>query len=468
MNTYLLVLAIALPLLGLLYATGILQKMLRFIYGDFTKSELNKFLLYGSLFFFIIGVYWLLRCVKDSIFNAFVGSEYTMLAKLVSLVVVFPLVMGYSYLVDKFPRQKLFYAMSAIYASIFFVVSFLLNNESFGMYAPAADRWAMLGWVSYVMIESFGSLMVVLFFSFMADTTTPESGKKGFFVTATFAQVGAILGSLMVSQGAGCLGVHRMVAIAGAAVLLIPFIVAFIMWAIPQSEFVGYQAKGSGKHADAANKKSKPGFVEGIKLMLSQPYLLGIFVVVWAFEVVVTIFDLQFKILIKEFAAGNPEVFAAYSGDFGVYVSALALISLLFGIGKIGRKIGLTLSLALMPVLMVTNIIFMSVTPVLAVVFWVMVASKGINYALGQPSKEQLFIPTSRDAKYKSKTWVDMFGSRFSKATGASLKLVQSAMGWGFLFLMGSSLVICVAWLFISLFLGRKHKEAVANNEVVC
>lgn len=460
MDMYLMI-GVTLAVLGLGYATGLLQAALRFVYGDFEPAERNKFLLYGSLFFFIIGVYWLLRCVKDSVFNAFVGSEYTMIAKMVSLVVVFPLVMGYSYLVDKFPRQRLFYAMSTIYAGLFFVLAMLLGNESFGMYADETGRWSLLGWTTYIAIESFGSLMVVLFYSFMADTTTPQQGKKGYFITATFAQIGAIFGSGLVQMGSCALGVHRIVGIGGIATLLIIPIVRFIMWAIPASEFEGYKTK-------TKEKKTKPGFTEGLKLMLTQPYLLGIFVVVAAFEIVATIFDLQFKILIAEFAAGDASVFASYSGGFGVYVSTLALLSLLLGIGKIGRKIGITMSLALMPLLMITNIVVLKVSPVLSVVFWIMVASKGINYALGQPSKEQLFIPTTKDSKYKAKTWVDMFGSRFSKATGSGIKLVQTMLGLGSFFLLGTSAMICVVWFIFAMYLGKTNTHAVDNNEVVC
>lgn len=467
--------------LGVAYATGLLQKAFRFIYGDFTPSELKKFLLYGLLICIIIGVYWELRCVKDAIFSGFVDAKETWKAKWLSLLVVFPLVTIYSYLVDLFPRQKLFYAVAGIYAATFLVIAYFVGNPDWGLYAPKDARWGLLGWTAYVAIESFGTLMVALFYSFMADTTTPESGKKGYFVTSTLAQVGAIAGSYAVASK--CADVNMLLVYAGLIIALIPALVWFIIRVIPKEEFAGYQAKGAHE-ASADKKKPKAGFVEGLKLMLSQPYLLSIFVIISAFEIIVTVFDLQFKILINEFSGGDANKFAAYSGEFGVYLSVLALVSLLFGIGKIGRKIGITLSLALMPVLIGLNILVMtgasvgwlSFVPVITVVFWVQVISKGINYALGQPSKEQLFIPTSKEAKYKSKAWVDMFGSRFSKATGSGIKGVQAAMekagyfsiGASTMFLMGTSFVICLLWFFVAVFAGRKCTNAVERNEVVC
>src|SRR3989339_1367740 len=210
----------------IMYFTGHLQRILVFVYGEFTRSERNKFVSYGVLFFVIIGIYWLLRCIKDPTFSAFVDSKHVWKAKIVSLLVVFPLVAGYNYLVDKFPRHRLFYAMSAIYSAIFLVLWFFVRNECYGLPAAKCDRWALLGWIAYVVIESFGSLMVVLFYSLMADTTTPEAGKKGFFVVATFGQIGNMLGSEFVARASHVVGGETIFLLAaGLIVLCIPALV---------------------------------------------------------------------------------------------------------------------------------------------------------------------------------------------------------------------------------------------------
>lgn len=492
-QTYFIPLTIAIVVgIALAYITGIMERPFRYIYGDMTKAEAKKFLLYGALLFLIIGIYWELRCVKDSIFTAFVSAKSIGWAKIVSLVVVFPLVIGYSWLIDKFSRKHLFYVIAAIYASFFFVMAFLINNEAFGLHAAKENRWALLGWICYVMIESFGTLVVSLFYSFMADTTTPEAGKKAYFITATFAQIGAVLGSYLVQTQSECYGVPTLMTVGGFLTLLIPCFVWFILWVTPKHELEGYQAKASEHDAQ---KKSKPGFVESLKLIVSQPYLLSILFITCAFEIIVTVFDLQFKILIAEFAGDNASKFAGYAGSFGVSMGMLGLYSLLLGLGKVGRKIGITMSLVLMSIIVGVNIVIMTgafmgwlsflgavfgisaATLPLTIVTWVQVASKGVNYALGQPSKEQLFIPTSKDAKYKSKGWIDMFGSRFSKASGSGIQIAQQSLTeWGVLatlgastaFLMGTSFIVCVIWFFVAIYAGKTNQKAVDRNEIVC
>ena len=59
---------------------------------------------------------------------------------------------------------------------------------------------------------------------------------------------------------------------------------------------------------------------------------------------------------------------------------------------------------------------YTAITPL----FWLMVASKAINYALNSPSMKQLYIPTTKDVRYKSQAWIESFGSRGSKAAGSA------------------------------------------------
>ncbi|KKT23981.1 MAG: Plastidic atp adp transporter [candidate division TM6 bacterium GW2011_GWF2_43_87] len=455
---------IATLLLGIvLFFTGHWQRFFSYVYGDFTRNERHKFILYGILYLFIIGIFWLLRCIKNPMFNAFIGARHMWLAKIVSVAVTFPLVVGYSYLVDLFPRHRLFYVMAGIFGGLYAGLWFLIKSPVFGVGAPIDHRWWLLGWFSYVAIESFGSLMVVLFYSLMADTTTPEAGKKGFFVVATFGQIGNMLGSEFVARASHVVGAETIFLLAaGLIVLCIPALVCFINWYIPKEEFAGYQAQGAHTYQE------KTGFAEGLKLMLSQPYMMAIFVIVASFEIVATILDLQFQVLIADYANDNADIYASYMGEFGVWVSLLALSSLFLGIGNIGRKVGLAISLALMPLVMVFNNVAMFVAPSLSVVFWIMVFSKGLNYIFGQPVKEQLYIPVSRDAKYKSKAWVDTFGARLSKAFGSSIVGMLFIAGASVVLTVGATLSVCTIWLFVSLYAGKKHKYAVDRNEIVC
>ena len=100
-----------------------------------------------------------------------------------------------------------------------------------------------------------------------------------------------------------------------------------------------------------------------------------------------------------------------------------------------------------------------------------MVFCKGINYALNQPAKEQLYIPTSKDSKYKSKAWIDMFGSRFSKGVlGSGINSLRPILGSGMFAIISATISFGLIglWSVSAVYIGRKNKEAIKEDKFVC
>ena len=440
-----------------------LKRVAKAWFGDFRRDELYKFLLLSAVFFFTIGVYWLLRITKDSVFKTVVSWDFQPYAKIVSGFVIFPLVIIYGMLADRFPRHRLFYVLTAIYTTLAILFYFLLSHPTIGLDNTLASPYRLVGWFYYIFVESFGSIMGALFWAFAADITTPSSAKRGYFLIALFGQVGSVIFATVVERYVEIVGTASLLGLAVVSISVIPLLVYIMMRTVPRQELQGYQAASS---EDGPKKKN--GIGESIKLVLRQPYLLGIFGVIALFEIIVTIFEFQFKALAVASMPG--EQFTRYIASFSVWVNIVAFLSLLLGIGNIGRRLGLTISLSLLPILVGFNALLMGYFSSLTVAFWVMVSSKAFNYALNHPSKEQLYIPTTYDTKYKSKVFIDMLGSRASKGMGSFINSYKRVLGSQLFVLISTyaSLALCGVWVLIALYLGKKHKKAIENNEYVC
>src|SRR5205085_6816717 len=157
-----------------------LKRIATALWGNFeNKQELKKFLFLASILGLIIGVYWTLRPIKDSQFGFVVGGDYLPYAKILSVFVTVVLVLVYSKLVDLFPRHKVFYGLVSIYAVIAGIFTWFFMDPVIGFanVVPSPDR--IIGWAFYVWVESFGSLIVALFWAITTDITTPESAKRG-------------------------------------------------------------------------------------------------------------------------------------------------------------------------------------------------------------------------------------------------------------------------------------------------
>ncbi|MBA3954508.1 hypothetical protein H0X48_04290 [Candidatus Dependentiae bacterium] len=450
------------------------SSFLRAQFGDFSKEELKKFVRLGVIFALVIGVYWTLRPLKDSIFTSMVHTStdpkliayYIPWAKIVSLILLFPVVILYSKLVERYPRHYMFYALGIIYAIGTLIFGLLFMHPTIGLQNTTGDVWRITGWLWYVFVESYGSLMVALFWAFAADTTTAESAKRGFGLTVMIGQIGSILGpKFLTPLGKNYFGNSGpTVMICGGLILLIVVGIRYFMTVTPADQLVGFHGKNEAK----VEGHQEPGFFEGLKLMITKPYLLGIFGVVAIYEILATIIDFNFKsVALGQFTTEAERSF--YLGDYAVWVNVVAFVCLLLGVSNIQRYLGTTVSLAIMPFIICGMVGLFLIYNNALVLFWIMVTAKAINYALNGPVMKQLYVPTTNDVKYKSQAWIETFGSRSSKASGSGINIISKQLGSAFTPVISVvALALGGLWFFIAVYLGRTHKKAVDNKQVVC
>jgi len=446
---------------------GLLTKVL----GTFeSREEVKKYALLGITFGVLIAAYWALRPMKDGIFQGIVGVDWTPYAKMLSLVVVLGLIGIYGKLVDWLPRHKVFYLLVGVYALGAILFAYFLSHPAYGIPNTVQSPARIIGWLWYVFVESIGTMMVPLFWAFSADVSTADSAKRGFPLIMLCAQFGNIVGPWFLrAKRLGFVNSAPVIAIAGVLLLVVGALIWLFMRVTPKSEF---------HVAPQEDKKEKPGFLEGLKLLLTNGYLLGIFVFLLAFEAVTTIVDFYFKFKVS--AAFPDELMRSdYFATFAVITGLLSFFSLLFGISNIQRKLGMRASLITLPLLMAAGVVIWYCYPVMLVAGLVVVTFKGFNYALNQPSIKQLYIPTSKDTRYKAQAWIEVFGNRGSKTVGSSinaLKLPLSKGPWGEA--AGFSMYLTVAsvasfgllglWILVAFYVSQKYNKAIAENKVVC
>ena len=218
------------------------------------------------------------------------------------------------------------------------------------------------------------------------------------------------------------------------------------------------------------------GFLGGFKLLISHRYLLAMFAVNFIFEVIVTIFDFNFKV-----AASTEFSGVALSNYLSLYGSSVNIVSLscfILGISNITRFCGIGIALAAMPLIVGSALCgFLSVHS-LGFLFFLMVGSKAINYALNGPALKQLYIPTTPDVRFKAEAWIETFGTRASKQIGSlfnmTLAPLQSTLGaaagrsYYLMFSGAFCFPLLGLWLVAAVFLGRSFNRAIHEQQVIC
>lgn len=458
------------------------QWVCRWNFGDFDREELKKFLRMGLIFTLIVGVYWTLRPLKDAVFIQLVNKLCLPYAKTLSLILLVPLVGFYTRLLERFSRNRMLVLMPAVYGILVLAFGAALSvaqappdviaQQSFVPYVATKT----LGFVFYVFVESWGSLMLAgLFWAFATDTTDPTSARRGFPLVYALGQIGGIVlpyevGTLPYRLGLATDALSLF--ILGGLILLIIPCVHYFFRATPQNFVESYQAK----NIVAKEKEKEPGFFEGLKLLMQHKYLLGIFAAISIFEIVVTIFDFNFKV-----AAGTVYSGVALSRYLSLYsssVNSVVLVCLLLGISNITRFLGVSVALAIVPIIIGCALFgFLSVNS-LSFLFFVMVGSKAINYALNGPTLKQLYIPTTHDVRFKAQAWIETFGSRASKEIGSVFNMALAplqatfgtALGRSYYLLLSGCLgfPLLAVWFLAACYVGGAFRKAVREKSVVC
>jgi len=439
-------------------------RIVRLLWGDLSSDELKKFALLGLGFFFFIGSWWPLKTLKDSIFINIVGPIHLPEAKIVSLALFFPLVLLYSKLVDHFSKEKLIYFFIIIYGILGLVLVYFMKHPTIGLANTQTDPYRLLGWCFYLFSESYVSLMLSLYWSFINDITTPEAAKKGYGLIIFGTQFGGLLFTILgnyLSYDAQqyATSAPRIALISISMFFVFGFVVFMLTRLIKREHMTGYVADTQSD----TEKQGSIGFLEGLKLLLTHPYVMGIFALIFFQEFISTLMGFQLSFLAKA-TYQEPGLVNKFLFDFALCVQLVACLFAFVGTSFFQRKLGISVSLIAYPALLGLFIISYIIHPTLQTIFYVMLIAKALGYALNQPAKEMLYIPTSKSIKYKSKAWIDMFGMRFAKAAGSGMNRI---IGMLTTVIGSSALGMIVVWIICASVMGKVFKRAVNDNKLI-
>jgi AAA family ATP:ADP antiporter len=250
----------------------------------------------------------------------------------------------------------------------------------------------------------------------------------------------------------------------------------WMMKKIPGKFLHGYEAVYQVEKEKVKHGESETGIFAGLSMLIKYPYVLGIFCMVYFYEMVTTVLSIM-RVGIAEGASNSMSGTSAYLFEIIFYTHAVGLVISLIGTGTLVRLLGEKWSLILIPI---TSGLFLAYFMSSYIAFCAWCAStqalkvgyiglKAINYAFSQPVRECLYIPTVKEIKFKSKSWIDAFGSKVGKTSGATFSHFAACMGDGAFFSFHAAFfgLITFTWITIAYLLGRRFEDAVSKNEVI-
>ena len=391
-------------------------------------EEVRALLWSFAYFFCLLAGYYILRPLRDEMGVAggvrnlqwlFTGTFVTMLAA----------VPCYGALVARLPRRRF----------IPFVYHFFVANLAvFWLLLWLGVERQLVARVFFVWISVFNLFAVSVFWSFMADIYSSDQAKRLYGFIAAGGSAGALAGPALTIGLVQAIGAANLIIVAAA------LLEAAVLCA------TRLEAKDEARREEHIGG----GALEGLRLVLSRPYVAGILLWVSVLSVAATF--LYFE---------QAEIVAASSSDPAVRTRIFATVDLAVGLltlgvqfvatGKLIQRFGIGPALAMLPLVFMTGFGVLALAPTLAVVISFQALQRTANFAISNPAREALFTVLERDEKYKAKNVIDTVGARGADAVGGWLLTGLRVLGMEARLIAASAIAIAAVGVALSIALGR-------------
>lgn len=446
------------------------------------NSYQRRKLVFISLsYFFVIAANTLFKDLRDSIFISIVGREWIWKIKPISMLVLVPAILFYAVLVDKIRRYQLLYFYTMLYGLIGLMFAYYLGDPLIGIANTDASPTRIFGWLFYFFIEGFTPFIVSVFWAFANSVFAPQEAKENYGYMISCSKLGGMMSAgfgwalFWFTPGAAYVSNFHVVShqllvgVASAALLVIPPVIYLLMKSVPGRYLHGYEAVYKLEKARKKVKEpQKTGMFSGLALLLKWPYIFGIFSMVFFYEISHTVFS-YLRLAFVQKASSNISGISYLLFQQAFFMHLTGLIISFVGTRALLTKLGERYCLMLIPVSVMALFFYFltSHTPYAVLITFILLRS--LNYAFFKPVIESLYIPTLKDVKFKSKSWIDAFGTKFAKTSGSAFNGIVELSNPALFFPLhvGFFAVIAFLWFIVAYILGNRFSRAVENNEVI-
>jgi AAA family ATP:ADP antiporter len=163
----------------------------------------------------------------------------------------------------------------------------------------------------------------------------------------------------------------------------------------------------------------------------------------------------------KKLKKARTPIVNRFYGDFFFFVNLEGLLIQMLVVSRIFKYFGVRAALFVLPVIAFGGYAAIGLIGGVMVLRIAKSAENSMDYSLQNTVKQALFLPTSREAKYKAKAAIDTFFVRFGDAASAAIIFV----GLNVLFFTAKTFalvnvaVIGLLWIPLAVGIAREHKR---------
>lgn len=336
--------------------------------------------------------------------------------------------------------------------TLFFISNLLL------FYLAAMAGLPFIGFFFFVWVGIFSVAMVAQFWSLANDVYPRAAGERLFPIVAIGATAGAPAGAWI----GGTLSAAEWPA-AQLILLTVGLLLAYLALSLVvhfrEIQSARMRAQGQELPLDSGG---------GFSLVFKNPFILGIGIMLLLLNLVNTTGENILSGLVVDAAlAANPggdigPWIGAFYGQFYFYVNIAAFLIQALVVSRIVKRFGIRAVVLALPVVAFGAYGLIGLGVGLTVVRWTKSAENATDYSIMNTAKAMLWLPTTREEKYKAKQAVDTIFVRIGDLGAALIFIVATtALHLSVRSLALFNLGVIALWITVAQWVLRRHRALV-------
>ena len=426
---------------------NLLERLLRRA-CEIEPEEVRATLASFTLVLVLMGSYYILRPVRDAMASDWTDAEVSWLWTFTFFFSAIAVSL-YGAAVARVNVRRLvpgLYGFFALSFALFYVGTQILEDRTL------VDK------SFYVWVSVFSLFHISVFWSFMADTFSQRQSTRLFAFIGAGASVGAIAGPALATLLAGQGNTDPLLLIAAVTIVAT---LPLVMWVqrLKISDLGNTNVAAGQSDFEYIGGNPFAGFAEFIK----NPYLLGIGLFIFLYTAIGSFVYFELKNLMADYSrAERAQIWASVD----LVVNTLTLVIAMFATGRIASRMGLSFTLASVPVVIALGMMMLMAAPAVATVVALQIVRRAGNYAISRPAREMLFTAVDRETRFKAKPVIDIVVYRGGDMLNAwGFTALTQGLGLGIAATAGVGAGIAFLWAGTGIALGRSFKKRAAASQ---
>lgn len=394
--------------------------------------SLKLFLLGVALCSFLISAeYGITRPASNAIFLTYFGVDFFPYAWLATLPLNFIIVSLYNRILPRIGCQRTFLGVISLVILIHAISGYLIP------YYPGVSFF------HYIWKDIYILLMFKQLWSLIHSTINTQNAKFVYGFLFGIGAVGGVLGSLVPSFLAVKLGSEKLFFLAIPIYLLICLCYMFAY-------------KKSKVEIPLATFETTSPF----KVIANSKLLTNILLIVVFMQISIAFGDYIFNAYLENHIP-TKDLRTEYCGRMISIINSISMGFQLLGGFLTIHFLGLKNAHRIVPVYLLLNTGLFFFFPTFAIVSYLFIAIKALDFSFFSVIREMLYIPLKPDEKFRAKAVIDVFAYRSAKALASFLLLfLQFVTASKPLYLVGVlSVITFLLWSFVVYLMFRKSPE---------